>query len=1046
MKKVFLVYRLVDKLNSEINESALKNGGEKMKKKKKQASTLGKVIKTVLSAIATIFLAILIFAANVILPSNAKMVNNMVDLVGIKGFSKSIDNSKLDVSKLNLDYNVPDYTSDSIKKHEDLLSQQIFEEGTVLLKNDNQVMPYAKGTEFSFFGINSREQAPTLMTSVIGGQAASYKETFEKSGFKVNDKLWDFYNSKENKEFGLGPGSISYGDGEDFSINELPLNKLKKQDDVLKSTQGTVPVFVIKRVAGEGRDMPRSMYNHTDIKTDKEKSYIEPNSVELEVLKYLNDNFSDVSVIVNSNAALELDWLKDFPNIHSVLFAPTIGEDIGKIYSGEINPSGRTVDTFAANPEQSPAAQNTGDYQYYDEDGKPTKFNYVSYKEGIYVGYKYYETRYEDTVLKQGNPGEYDYNKEVVYPFGYGLSYTNFEWDNYKTEWEKDNGIVTVDVKNTGDYAGKDVVEIFAQSPYTEYDKENGVEKSSVELVGYAKTSLLQPGATETVTVEINEEQLKSYDANKAKTYILDAGKYYIAAGRNAHDALNNILNAKKHTVDEGMTHVGNNKLVSVYVPKNNTVDTEKYKFDSRTNQVISNQFDDAKGDVKYLTRNDWTGTFPTPDGEASDTISTWGNEINGTDKDGNPTSYTRFKVASKELLDQLESTDSHTSVDKEKIKENIVYSSKNDVTLIDMRGLKFDDPKWNELLDNLEPADYQTLIVNSGYGIEKIDSINKPFNQDADTSSGLIYGGTGKIYPNMIVLAQTWNQELALDYGKMIGNEALLGGADGWYAPSMNIHRTPFSGRNGEYYSEDGFLSGTVGKNAVYGASSKGMYTYIKHFVLNDQENHRGDRTGQFGLATWANEQAIREIYLKPFEMSIKSGEVDLNYVKKDDGGNFVNATTKIPVSMAVMSSFNRIGATWTGGSYPLISGVLRNEWGFNGFVITDNANTGVFMDDYQMIEAGGDAKLLNSADPTGFEFDENNVAQYHYGRESIHRILYTIVNSKAMNGAMPGSVFKQGMTFTSKVRWGVNVVSIVLIALMVYMTVRRFRKDSKK
>ncbi|WP_407270434.1 glycoside hydrolase family 3 N-terminal domain-containing protein [Radiobacillus sp. PE A8.2] len=1018
---------------------------KKNKQKKKRSGKVGKIIRTVLSGMLTVVLIVLMVLANTLLPENNRMVNNII------GYNKSIDNSDVNTEGLNLNYNESDYTEDEIAEAEEELNMKIAGEGIVLLKNENNAMPYPEETTFSFFSANSDNFAtggfgiPGTATGVT-----SLKAGFESRGFGVNETMWDFYASGNGKDYGLGPGSISFGDEEDFSINEAPLADMESEEGLLDSAEGTVPVFVLKRVAGEGRDMPRSMYNHTDRSEDQTKNYLEPDSVELEILQYLNDNYDDVALLVNSNAALELDWIEQFPNITSVVYAPALGvygiNALADIYAGDINPSGRTVDTFAADALASPAAKNFGSYQYYTEDGEQTKYNYVSYKEGIYVGYKYYETRYEDVVLQQGNAGEYDYASEVVYPFGYGLSYTSFEWDNYATSWDGTTATVTVDVTNTGDVAGKDVVQIYAQSPYTEYDKQYNVEKPAVTLVGYGKSNELQPGETETVTVTFDQEQLKSYDYVNAQTYILDAGTYYITAATDSHHAVNNVLAAKGTTAADGMTTDGNQELVATYEPDIADVDTTTYAQDTATGVEITNQFDAAEGDITYLTRNDWEGTFPTHDGEVSDVISTWGNEINGTDENGDPAAYLYYKTISDEGLAQLDSTDSLSPVDPSTIDANIVFGADNDLTLIEMRGLDYDDPKWDELLDQLTPEDYQMMITQSGYGTAPLDSIDKPFVIDADTAAGLFYGGTGMMFQNSMVLAQTWNVDLAQEFGEMIGNEALLGGANGWYAPSMNIHRTPFSGRNGEYYSEDAFLSGHVGAAATYGASSKGLYTYIKHFALNDQENHRGDRDGQFGLATWSNEQAIREIYLKPFEMSLKSGTVELNYLTEGENGAYENTSREIPSGLGVMSAFNRLGYTWTGGHYPLMTGVLRSEWGFNGFVITDNANTGVFMDGYQMIESGADGKLTYAPDSARYTFDESSEAEYYYGRQAMHNMLYPIANSNAMNGAMPGSHFEEGMQVAKTVQIAINVIGTVLIALMMYLTYRRFWKKDKK
>ncbi len=997
----------------------------KVKKKKKGSGMVGKVIRTILSLILVLVMAVLMFAANVILPGYDRMASSILG-----GVEKSINNSAGSTEGLDLEYNTADYTAETITAAEDALKKQISDEGLVLLQNDDNSLPVAADSTFSFFSANSAKLS--FGGGMLGG-GSSLKEAFENSGVSVNEDLWKFYSEGEGSNYGLASGSISFGDAEDFSINECPLSELESAD-VLSSVEGTVPVYVLKRVAGEGRDMPRSMYNHAESEEDKARTYLEPDSTELEILSYLNDNYDNVVLVVNSNAALELGWVSDFENINSVIYAPDGILALPDILTGAVNPSGRTVDTFAANALASPAAQNFGDYQYSDESGELTKYNYVSYAEGIYVGYKYYETRYEDVVLGQGNAGDYDYDSEVVYPFGYGLSYTEFNWDNYSTVWDGDTCTITVDVTNTGDVAGKDVVEVYVQSPYTEYDKENGIEKAAVELVGYAKTGELAPSETETVTVTFEEEQLKAYDSNGAKTYILDAGTYYITAAADAHTAANNILAAKGAV--EGYA-----ELVDTYVPSNTEVDTTKYAADSYSGAEITNLFDDAAGDITYLTRNDWIGTFPTHDGEASEQISTWGNEINGNDG----VSYTYTKTASDELIAQLDSFDSGNPEDTSTFDDEIVYGADNGLTLVQMRGLDFDDPLWNDLLDQLTAEDYELMIEESGYGTQFIESVNKPFDMDADSASGLIYGGTGSYFPNMMTLAQTWNTDLALDYGTMIGNEALIGGADGWYAPSMNIHRTPFSGRNGEYYSEDAFLSGTVAANEVYGAASKGMYTFIKHFAFNDQENHRGDREGQYSIATWLNEQSAREIYLVPFEMCMKVEDVELKYVKTNEDGTYENAATTIPASQAVMTGFNRIGATWTGGSYALITGILRNEWAFNGFVLTDNANTSVFMNSQQMIAAGADGKLTYANNMVRKDFDSESVVDYHYGRAAMHRMLYTITNSKAMNGVAPFGVFKDTMMISEKITMAVNIIAPIVILLMVLLTIRRFRKRSK-
>ncbi|RCX20611.1 beta-glucosidase [Fontibacillus phaseoli] len=1013
---------------------------------KKKTKRVVKLLRSIFLSLLAVIVVAVMFASNTMLAKNERMVNNVL------GRHQSIDSSKANSEGLDLNYNKSDYTKDEIAKAEEELNMKVAGEGIVLLKNDDNTMPFDKGTKFSFLSANSKtfiEMSQLAKIAKPSGHVTSLKAGFESRGFSVNEKLWDFYTKGKGKDYGLGKGSVSFGNDEDFSINEAPLSMIKSEEGLVESLEGTVPVFVLRRVAGEGRDMPRSMYNHTDKIEDQSKSYLEPDSVELEVLQYLNEHFEDVVLLVNSNAAIELGWLEQFPNIRSVVYAPSVGSvginALADIFAGNINPSGRTIDTFAADALASPAAQNFGSYLYHTEDGQETKYNYVSYKEGIYVGYKYYETRYEDVVLGQGNAGNFDYTSEVVYPFGYGLSYTTFEWANYQNSWDGTKATVKVDVTNTGEVAGKDIVQVYVQSPYTEYDKNNKIEKSSVSLVGYGKTDLLEPGQTETVTITFDQEQLKAYDYVNAKTYILDAGTYYVTAAKDAHNAINNVLAVKGKAVSNGMTADGNKDMVATYTPANTEVDSTTYAKDTATGTEIKNQFDEADGGLDYLTRNDWEGTFPTHDGMVSEKISTWGNEINGTDQEGNPASYQYYKTIDNVLLAKMDSTDSLSPVDASSFNDKIVYGAKNNLNLIDMRGLDFDDPRWDDLLDQLTPDDYQMLITQSGYGVPRLDSINSPFSLDADNTSGLVYGGTGMVFQNNIILAQTWNVNLAEEFGKMIGNEAILGGTNGWYAPAMNIHRTPFSGRNGEYYSEDPFLSGNVGAATTYGVAQKGVYAYLKHFALNDQENHRGDTKGQFSMATWSNEQAIREIYLKPFEMSLKAGNVNLNYVQKNEEGVFENKSREVPAGQAVMTAFNRIGYTWTGGHYPLITGVLRNEWGFKGFVLTDNANTGEFMDAYQMLESGADGKLTNIPEGARYTFKESDVAHYHYGREAMKRMLYTIANSKAMNGAMPGSIFNNDIQKAQIIQISINVVGGAYLAFMAYFIYRKFRRKKR-
>ena len=1006
--------------------------------KKKSKGNVAKPVKTIISAVLAVAMMATIWAANYFIPSNSSTVESVLGIT-----QTGVDNSGAKTDGLDLDYTKMSYNSaEELAEYQRQLDCQIAGEGVILLKNEG-TMPFDTSTTFSFFGHSS--------VSNIG--SGNLKGSFEAEGFGVNNALWDFYSTgKGSNGYGLGAGSVMYGDDEDFSINEVPLSLILGESGMEESFKNTVPVFVLSRVAGEGRDMPRSMYNHASNAEDKAKTYLEPDSTELEILSYLNDNFDNVVILMSSAAALDLDSLDRFEHISAIISAPHISSEgmysVAGIFSGRINPSGRTVDTFEKDAMQSPAAQNFGDFQYINVDGSYTKYNYVEYLEGIYVGYRYYETRYEDAVLGQGNAGSYNYDDAVMYPFGYGLSYTTFEWSGYSVSWSGDTATVSVTVKNTGSVAGKDVVEVYAQSPYTEYDKQNKVEKSAVELVGYAKTSELQPGASETVTVSFDKEQLKSYDYTTAKTYILDAGTYYVTAAENAHAAVNNILAAKGKTVADGMTADGDTSFVDTFTV--DALDTTTYANDAYTGAAVTNQLDNANGGFTYLTRNDWVGTFPKIDGEVGNQVSTWGNQINGSDG----VSYTFTKTIDAATLAKLDSFDSLNPNISSDYGEELVYGKNNNVTLIQLRGLSYDDPMWDKLLDELTPEDYQLLITQSGYGTYALKSVDKPAAVDRDAATGVIdfyfdengFHLVGYAFSSPIVIAQTWNLELARAFGEQVGQQAQFINVNGWYAPAVNIHRTPFSGRNSEYYSEDGFLTGTMAKEETIGAAEGGMYVFVKHFAVNDQEDHRGDREGQYSLATFLNEQAAREIYLKPFEICMKSGTVEENYVKTNSDGSYEMAKAQVPACNAVMTSFNRIGYTWAGGHYGLMTGILRNEWGFNGFAVTDNANTGVFMDAGQMIQAGGDGKLTNLPSGARYTFDSKDATDYHYGRIAAHHILYSIVNSNAMDGGMPGSRYVPTVAPYQKVIYAVDVVCGAVIAVLVLLTVLRYRKKETK
>lgn len=951
----------------------------------------------------------------------------------------------------------------SLYEYEEKLCAEIAQEGITLLENDG-LLPLAKGTKLSLFSHSSVD----LVSGGSGSGSGSFELTadlktgLEAAGLQINTALWDFYKTGKGSGYKRGAGVINYGASLDWSVNECPLSVIQSQAGVVSSFNGTTAMFVLSRTGGEGGDEARDMAAYGG---KSGTHYLEPDERELEIIKYLNENFEDIILLVNCNNAPELGWVKNYEHIKAVVNFPGAGRTgtygLGRVLTGldadgnEISPSGHLVDTFAYDAFSSPAMQNMGDFRYEN-----TGYYYVNYSEGIYVGYKYYETRYEDVVTGRENAGGYDYAQTVQYPFGYGLSYTDFTWDNFNVSQPDENGEITVSVKvtNTGlngvKRSGKDVVQVYVQSPYTEYDRTNGVEKSAVSLVGFAKTDLLAPDGSQTVTIKINLKDFISYDANKAKTYILEGGKYYITAAPDAHSAVNNILTARSvggdTSVDTSrLTETGKNAMVGVYEQNGDDFTTySTYKHGTEEGK-ITNLFDGCTADgAKYLSRSDWS----VMDGDglrygyasAADS----GAEIGGKQWAHSITAELKAKLDSKSSLNPNEG----------KGGEAPVFGAKNGVELIDLRGLDFNDPLWQELLDELTLSELDKLIEECGYCSPEAESISKPKVSDLDGPAGLnkVVGhgslpiGDGyyaMTWPTEYMLACSWNEEIAIKMGEGIGEDGLYGGVVGWYGPGMNIHRTPFAGRNFEYYSEDSYLSGILGAAEVQGAARKGMYAFVKHFALNDQETHRD----HLGLVTWADEQTIREIYLKPFELCLYDNTVTMKYNQpiKDENGNitaFELKTAEMPATTAIMTSFNRIGATWAGGNYNLLTGVLRREWGFNGFVLTDY-EVPSYMDTKQCIAAGGDAKLktVDMTNLFGSSFTLKNDPEYQgYAKRAAHNILYTVVNSAGMNGFVHGVSFVNGFAYYKimVIVWDVlSIGGLVALSFVLYKKIKRLR-----
>ena len=797
------------------------------------------------------------------------------------------------------------------------MAQELVQEGAVLLKDQDNALPLAEGTAVNLFGYGS-------VDPIYGGSGSGASDTssnidlvtgLTNAGFTVNQELVDFY-----KKSGVSRAAQKGFEGSNFTPAEVPAAQYT--DPLLQNAKAfsDVAIVTFSRVGGEGGDLPQDMYAAGYSKTDDGRHYLELTQDEEDLLALIKaQGFGKVIVLINSSNAMELGFLED-DSIDAALWIGSLGSTgfnaVGEILSGKVNPSGRLSDTYAYDLTTAPAYWNAGDFTYSN-----LKHHYVEYAEGIYVGYRFYETRYVDNTT--GVCDEAAYAKAVQYPFGYGLSYTTFEQSiaDYKTT---DSAIeMTVEVKNTGAVAGKDVVQVYYTAPYTI----GGIEKSHVVLAGFAKTSLLQPGASEKVTITLAPEDMASYDETGAKAYVLEAGTYQIKLMRNVHE----VIDQREYEVPATITYSGDNARSTDLV-------------------AATNEFEDvAQGQIKqYVSRADWEGTLPT------------------TRTDG--------KTASAETVAAKENTPVYENNDS----DQPITIADHGLTLEDMTGLDYDDPKWDDLLEQLSVDDMTNMISNGGWSTPEVASVGKPATNDLDGPAGinsLVSSLKGVSFPSEVIVGSSWNTDLAQRFGTAFGAEAAANHVVGLYAPGMNIHRTPFSGRNFEYYSEDGLLSGKMGAAMVQGVDSQGVYTYIKHFALNDQESNR------LSISVWANEQSIREIYLKPFELSVKEG-----------------GTT------AVMSSYSRLGNTWAGASKALLTDVLRNEWGFHGMVVTDSAmgNTS-WMDINLALRAGGDMMLCLM----GVKLDSSSNTAQQAMRRACHNILYTQANSIAIAAAVDNTPY---------------------------------------
>ena len=915
--------------------------------------------------------------------------------------------------------------------------------GATLLLNRENALPLAQGAKVSLFGTGSADfvYGGTGSGSVDSSKALNLKDALEADGFSVNPTVWNFYTTGAGKDYRrqLAPGSLNnyIFDNSGYLINEVPQSVFTDAEWNSVADYGDAAIMVVSRVCGEGSDLP---WFGTG---DGDGNILSLSQEERDILKKLADlkaagQVKSIIVLLNVSNPMELDFLE--PSICGVdygvdacLWIGEVGQNgieaIGDILNGTVNPSGKLVDTYCYDNLTSPAMQNTYITSYTNaaEQGLAFKSTcneyYEVYQEGIYVGYRYYETRYEDTVLGNANVGKYDYASTVAYPFGYGLSYTTFEYSGLTMKEDGDNFVFTVSVSNTGSVDGREAVQIYMQSPYTDYDRENGIEKAAVELVGFEKAAV-PAGQTVSVDVTVPKSELRAYDANGAKTYIVDAGNYYFATGNGSHEALNNVLAAKAELEDTAngtvdlskMVGTGDASLAVQYQQASLDATTYAKTADGTeiTNQLDHadlNKFDDdTSNDVVYVSRSNWKNTMP----EAAITATAYQAAVQIAANDA--------IVAGLAIQDQPESVGEMPTMGKE-----------GTLTLSQFVGIPMDgsitvngqEYTWDDLLDQLTFSDMTKLVGLAYHSTASASNVGKPATKDENGPLGLTAnltgGGSSTGYTSADILAATFDREIAEAVGRSLGNDCLMATGkaySGLYGPGVNIHRTPYGGRNFEYYSEDPFISGQICAAQVGGIQSKGVYVYMKHFALNDQD------TGRDGLCVWTNEQAAREIYLQAFEYPIEQAN-----------------------ALCVMTSFNRLGTTWAGGDYNLLTNILRNEFGMKGIILTDFSNSNNYMDVVQGVVAGGNAWDANDANkwPAKLKEYKDNATVCNAMRDASKHILYTVANSNAMNGVSENVQIVEVRAWWQTAILVLDVVFGVLAVGSAVMLVRDIRRKKE-
>lgn len=886
---------------------------------------------------------------------------------------------------------------------------KLAEEGFVLLKNENAALPMNKGARISVFSKNSVNLS--YGGSGSGGfDTSNNKDLYESlndAGFVTNPTLKRFYESSQSGPVRTANSSdLDNGDNQKIATAETPQNKYSDAVKNSYADYSDAALVVITRIGGEGFDLPRYQ-GDSEGAVSPDSHYLELDQNEIDLLTAVTDGtFKRVVVVFNTPSSFEATFLKDSAyaafadKIDAAVWIGFTGSNgitaLGEILNGDVNPSGRLVDTWAADFTKNPSFVNFGTGCLPDTTDKYDGGMYysVDYEEGIYVGYRYYETRGE-------TDGEDWYNANVVYPFGYGLSYTTFDWtvgDASASEIELGTTItVPVTVKNTGSVVGKEVVQLYASAPYTL----GGIEKAHKVLVGFAKTKLLQPGESETVTVSFDPYSAASYDYRDANSngfsgYELEAGEYTLYVSRNAHESEKAIVLNLAVDVQIGTDPTTDSEVVNRYTDSENFLDSD-WQLDT------------------MLSRADWEGTWPTPQ---------TAQQHAGTDR----------------LYEEIRSEEHNNPTDFDS-EEYPWFGEEPTLTLRDLLPsaeaedyepvVSYDDERWEELMMGCDEEEMIALINNGAYHTLAMESVGLPATIHGDGPSGFTcfmskeqVNGTCQ-YVSEPVMASTWNINLMNELGEAIGEEGTIGDkATGQpyssiYAPGVNIHRSPFGGRCSEYFSEDPFISGMMGAAEVQGIQSRGVLPTVKHFVANEQETHRSIG----GDLSWLSEQALREIYLKPFEYTVKLGE-----------------------TRGIMTSFNRIGTRWTGGDYRLLTEILRNEWGFNGLVICDFNTIPQYMIPRMMFYAGGSLDLATQQSAMWMECDTSDAGDAIVLMRAVKDVMYALVNSNAMNAEVIGYNPPIWQEYLHWINIGAFTLVGVWLVLAIVHTVRCNKRQKAK